>query len=126
MKSEEFPCPCCGYLTFDAPPGSDAICEICGWQDDISQLRFPLTGGGANGPSLVQAQKNFIELGYSNGRRLDTGGQRGDKAREPTWRMIDLTRDDVEFAAPGVDYGLTYPANLTVLYYWGVYYWRKR
>ncbi len=45
-KSKEgnanYPCPCCGYLVFTEPPGSYTICPICFWEDDISQLRFPL------------------------------------------------------------------------------------
>jgi hypothetical protein len=70
MKNRDFPCPCCGYLAFTAPPGSEEICCVCGWQDDISQLRFPFNGGGANESSLVAAQKTFFDLGYSRDRRL--------------------------------------------------------
>src|SRR5436190_23116503 len=43
-----YPCPVCGYLVFDEPPGSYAICPICFWEDDAIQLGFPLMGGGAN------------------------------------------------------------------------------
>lgn len=45
-----FPCPCCGHLVFKDAPGSDEICPVCFWQDDIVQLRWPdFGGGGANG-----------------------------------------------------------------------------
>lgn len=39
----KFPCPCCGYLVFDREPGFHQVCPICGWEDDLSQLRFPLS-----------------------------------------------------------------------------------
>ncbi len=29
--NEEFPCPCCGFLTNDEEWGSYNICEICDW-----------------------------------------------------------------------------------------------
>ena len=43
------PCPSCGHLVFDEEPGSYSICPVCGWEDDLSQLRF-VTTGGANPP----------------------------------------------------------------------------
>lgn len=125
-ENHDYPCPCCGYLTFDLPPGSDEVCKNCGWQDDISQLRFVLSGGGANEPSLAQAQKNFVETGDSRRRRLDRRDKLGDDERDLSWRMIDLDRDNIEQAAQGVDYGLTYPTDRTDLYYWRANYWRKR
>ena len=47
----ENPCPCCGYLVLPEA-GLYDICPICGWEDDISQLRFATMPGGANRPSL--------------------------------------------------------------------------
>ena len=41
----EYPCPCCGYLMFNEEPGSYDICEVCGWEDDLSQLRFATVAG---------------------------------------------------------------------------------
>ena len=46
------PCSCCGYLVVDELPGPDDICPICFWEDDVSQLRFPMTTG-ANHVSLI-------------------------------------------------------------------------
>ncbi|MDQ0233249.1 CPCC family cysteine-rich protein [Metabacillus malikii] len=51
--------PCCGYKTFDEqPPGTYDICSNCFWNgiqnDDLD------CDGGANIPSLRQAQKNDI------------------------------------------------------------------
>lgn len=58
MTRVKYPCPCCGYLVFDESPGSHEICPICFWEDDLTQLRFPLMSGGANPVSLIEAQEN--------------------------------------------------------------------
>ena len=68
-RTVKYPCPCCGYLMFDEPPGSYDICKICFWEDDISQLRFPRTTG-ANHVSLIDGQKNFREFGACERRVL--------------------------------------------------------
>jgi hypothetical protein len=52
-----YPCPCCGFVTLGEPAGSFAICAICGWEDDLVQLRDPNRTGGANARSLRQAQE---------------------------------------------------------------------
>jgi hypothetical protein len=41
---------------FSAPPGTYEICEVCDWEDDPVQLRFPNMRGGANKISLVESQ----------------------------------------------------------------------
>ncbi len=122
-----FPCPCCGHLTFRAPPGSDEICPVCSWQDDVSQLRFPLTVGGANRPSLVEAQGNYRAFGCCDRSVLQRrrASMRGEPVDEG-WRPLDPAADDPEMPTPGVDSGETYPADRTVLYYWRKTYWRRR
>jgi hypothetical protein len=70
MGPNNYPCPCCGYLVFSEAPGSYEICPICFWEDDISQLRFPLMAGGANRPNLLDAQKTFAALGAKEARCL--------------------------------------------------------
>lgn len=59
-----FACLCCGFLTLDEePPGSFAICPVCGWEDDYSQgVDVDLTGG-ANRLSLAEARRNFVTTG---------------------------------------------------------------
>ncbi len=52
-----FPCPGCGFLVFDEPPGSYDICPICGWEDDGVQLEAPGYAGGANHDSLYEHQQ---------------------------------------------------------------------
>ena len=113
-----YPCPCCGYLTLEEAPGSDEFCLLCGWQDDVSQLRF-VTTPGANRLSLVEAQRNVMRFGVSDERRLARmHAPSPADHRDPDWRPVDLTRDRPETPIPGIDYGQTYPADRTTLYYW--------
>ena len=60
MDDKEYPCPCCGFLMFGGPPGTYEICQVCGWEDDPVQLRFPAMGGGANKLSLAQSQARIL------------------------------------------------------------------
>ena len=50
-------CPCCSQsvvLPYD-------ICDVCGWENDVVQLKHPDTGGGANTISLNEARKAYKE-----------------------------------------------------------------
>ncbi|MEK9197184.1 CPCC family cysteine-rich protein [Ureibacillus sp. FSL E2-3493] len=68
----KYTCPCCGYKTLDEqPPGTYDICRICYWEDDGIQYDDPDYEGGANIPSLRQAQKNFIEFGACEERCIE-------------------------------------------------------
>lgn len=104
----EHPCPCCGYLVFDEEPGSYDICEVCGWEDDLSQLRFATTGGGANQSALAECQQQFIA----------TKRPEPDRRRDPEWRPLDLAIDRIEVPERGRDYGMTYADDRTAYYYW--------
>lgn len=123
----KFPCPCCGYLVFDHEPGFHQICPICGWEDDLSQLRFALMPGSSNTVCLGEAQKNYVDYGASERRnkgrtRLPLEGE----GLDPGWRRLDPHRDNVEQPTRGVRYGDSYPwPDTTVLYYWRPTYWRR-
>ncbi|WP_124726562.1 CPCC family cysteine-rich protein [Staphylospora marina] len=55
-----FPCPCCGFLTYEEEPdGTFDICPVCFWEDDPVQNRDPCFAEGANTVSLNQARENF-------------------------------------------------------------------
>jgi hypothetical protein len=55
-----YACPCCDRLTLDEPPpGTYAICGVCGWEDDRVQFRDPDYRGGANTISLREARDEF-------------------------------------------------------------------
>lgn len=87
-----YPCPVCGYLTFDEPPGSFAICEVCGWEDDQLQLEFATSmAGGANATTLLEAQEAFAELERRRERKHP--GTTVPRDRDPGWRPIDPARD---------------------------------
>ncbi len=63
----KYPCPCCGYLTYDYEPnGTFDICDICGWEVDDYQAKYPDSNGGANKVSLNQARLNFKMYGASD------------------------------------------------------------
>jgi len=122
-----YPCPCCGYLSQCAPPGSYNSCEICRWTHDPSQLRYARKRGGANRESLVEAQENFRSCGASNEKKLPVVRKSGSMdARDPAWRLWNPETDDTERSETSVGYGKRYPADTTTLYYWRDTYWRKR
>jgi hypothetical protein len=127
-----YPCPCCGHLVFDAPPGSYAICPVCFWEDDLAQLRFPDMGWGPNHVPLVESQRNFAEFGAVE-RQLVPHVRPAlpDEPIDVGWRPIDRHLDNFENleliarASPTSDLGRTYPRDSTVLYYWRPTFWRS-
>ena len=90
----QYPCPCCGYLTFDELPGSLEICSICGWQDDDAGIRCPLTAEGPNRVSLLEAQRNFLQFGAMEIRHRNRNRPLSESdVRVPKWRPIDPSTD---------------------------------
>ena len=114
-------------MVFAGAPGSYAVCPICYWEDDHVQLRFPTLEGGANRPSLLQAQKNFLvhdacEQEFKKYVRKPASAD----IKDPEWRMIDEAVDNFEEPIDDVEQFTPYPNDLTTLYYWRSNYWRKR
>jgi hypothetical protein len=119
------PCPCCGYLMFGEPPGSYDICKICFWEDDDIQLRFPKLAGGANKPSLMEAQRNFAEFGACEMRLLPhVRPPTPEDIRDLDWRPVDPLRDLFTALDRG-DGTDDWPAERTHLYYWRSDFWRS-
>lgn len=119
-----FPCPCCGHLTFGEPPGSFEICPVCFWEDDDVQLRWPELTGGANRPSLVEAQHTYVQLGAMESRFL--GRVRlpnSDEPRETGWRLVDPSLDSFEPVLLRQD--APWPTDRTTLYWWRPSFWRR-
>jgi hypothetical protein len=88
------PCPSCGFFVFCQPPGSSDICRICFWEDDAVQLRCPNLAGGANKPSLMEAQGNFAEFGASENRHIQrVRPPTAEDTRDADWRPVDPLRD---------------------------------
>jgi hypothetical protein len=120
MSEKIFPCPCCGHLVFVEPPGSDDICLICFWQDDLMQLRWPRFAGGANAVSLADAQRNWASVGASEPRFVgDVRPALQDEPLEPAFRPIE-ERDP--FESPNDS--SPWPEDRTKLYYWRPTFWR--
>jgi hypothetical protein len=122
--SSGFVCPCCGHRVFGEPPGSYEICPVCFWEDDVVQLRWPDYDGGANRPSLVQAQCNYAADGACERQCLPwVRAAQPDEPRDPHWRPIDPSRDN--FEASGAQ-DAPWPHDLTSLYWWRPTFWRLR
>lgn len=124
MVSMAHPCPCCGHLTFDEPPGSYSICAVCFWEDDSVQLRWPMMQGGANRPSLIDAQIAYQEYGAMENRFVaNVRPPRLDEPIEGGWRKIDPHRDAFEALD---DRSAEWPDDLTRLYWWRTTFWRAK
>jgi cysteine-rich CPCC protein len=114
-----YTCPCCGFLVFENQPGSHDICPICDWEDDLSQLRFVDSAGGANVPSLIAAQCSYKRVGATEERFVTHVRPPGpDDLPDPKWRAFDPHCDPFETPLDGVDYGRTYLRDKTAYYYW--------
>jgi hypothetical protein len=126
-REHRYPCPCCGHRVFEREPGFHKVCPICGWEDNLAQLRFPLMPGSCNSVSLHQGQINYREFGAAErkNRGLTREPVEGEE-REPGWRPLDLKLDNIEEPRRGIRYADSYPEqDTTVLYYWRATYWRK-
>lgn len=122
-----FPCPVCGHLVHKRMPGNHKLCPICGWEDDLVQLRFPLMECSANAVSLQRAQNNYAQIGVAEKRKLgSTRAPNELDTKDEGWRPLDAKIDNIEEPHRGEDYSLTYPwEDTTVLYYWRESYWRR-
>ena len=111
-----YPCVCCGYRTLGEPPGSHEICQVCRWQDDVYQLRWPYRADGANKSSLIDAQRNFGRYGACDEDSLvENRADPADYDPEPHWRTIDLQGDRFEPRGGAL---AAWPDDRTVLYWW--------
>ena len=114
----KYTCPCCGYRVFAGPPGTEEVCPICGWRDDLMHLRFPLFNGMPNGISLVDAQLNYGLIGAKDSKTAaSVRAPHSGEDRDPDWRPLDMDVDALE--EPPVDFvGLSEPDDVAALYYW--------
>jgi hypothetical protein len=116
-----YPCPCCGHLVFEAPPGSDDICMLCFWEDDATQLRFPDLGNQTNFVPLAEAQQNYAKFGAIEQRFAeDVRKPTAEDARDPEFRPISPSDSFEE--GPSEAEG---PSDGVALYYWRPTFWRR-
>ena len=120
QQASKSPCPCCGRLVFEGGPGTDDICPVCFWQDDLLCLLDPFEAVGPNKVSLTQAQKNFDSFGLCDPRYGDAKNRRAAPRQfvlDEGWRPIDPAKD--RFSSDD------YPADKATAYYWRADYWLK-
>lgn len=128
--STSYPCPCCGYLVFDEPPGSYYICPYCFWEDDRYQLEYATTHDGVpNNVTLLEAQRNYQRFGAClEDMRPHVRKPPPDAPRDPAWRPIDPERDSFEDWDADEDWNaetrVRAPADAD-LYYWRPTFWRR-
>ncbi len=122
-----YPCPCCGYGVFSEPPGSYEICQICYWEDDIVQLAFPDSAGGANRCSLIEGQTAFAQHGACESRFKEyVRAPKDEEVRHPSWRSLDPRRDHYlkwDSQTDREKWQTVKSSPLPSLYYWSSDYW---
>ena len=116
-NQQVYTCPSCGYFTMDEWPGSYDICHICFWEDDPVQLLDPSYAGGANHPSLIEAQSNVMLYGACDliGKEHAKGILPNDQ-KDPGWRLA--TELDVKNARTPGSLSRNEYDDLNVWYYW--------
>jgi hypothetical protein len=117
MPEAHFTCPCCGYQTFSEPPGSFDVCPVCFWEDDGLQLLNPAYRGGANGPSLMECQTNYLRLGACEERFLNAvRPPEANELRDPEWRPA--TESDLRRARTPGELSAEEYRRAETWYYW--------
>lgn len=65
-----FPCPCCGFLTY--PVAADSalayICPVCYWENDLFEPNDKAPSDENHGLTLCQARRNFLRFGACDER----------------------------------------------------------
>jgi hypothetical protein len=81
------------------------------------QLLDPWYEGGANKPSLVQAQANYVACGAMESRFVgNVRGVQANDVRDPDWRPV--ADSDRAFTRVPRDLSDSEYGDLTVWYYW--------
>lgn len=64
-QKTEYPCPCCGCITFPVPQENAAafICPVCCWENDVFITSKDEKSDENHGMTLNQARKNYTEIG---------------------------------------------------------------
>lgn len=85
---EDITCPCCGYKTL-SEIGAYEICPVCFWEDDPTNRDDP-NYDGANGMSLKQGQRNYIEIGACDSEmKRYTRAPDEQENQDPNWSPLE-------------------------------------
>jgi hypothetical protein len=82
-EAKPLTCPCCGYRTIF---GEFDICGVCWWEHDKTQWKYPYCAVGANGRSLVEAQREFLS---EQSLPPQQEGARRNATFDPSWRRVE-------------------------------------
>jgi len=120
--SARFPCPCCGYLTFEGPPGTLDICPVCFWVDNPAALRYATAE--IEGVSLLEAQKTYVRIGACEERWLKhVSRPRPLFKKDASWRPLNLALDTIDTETE--ESAENWPDDMERLYYWRDTYWMR-
>jgi hypothetical protein len=90
------------------------------------QLAFPDAGGGANPPSLIDAQQNFVAFSAcTEDMRQHVRAPSHLDRRDPGWRVLDVQNDRYLHWEREADHDLwrSVMEKDLCLYYWRQDYW---
>lgn len=107
-------CSCCGYKTIEEG-GNYEICSICFWEDESIQSADPWYEGGANNPSLYEAQLNFKKYGAMEKRFITNIRTPTDNdVKDSDWR--ELVEEDKNYCTTLVEIEKVWGTNNAVSY----------
>lgn len=118
-----YTCPCCGYFSFNDPPGSHDICAICFWEDDEVQLRQEWWDHGGANPPLRESQANYAKFGVCKPRLIScVRAPIAEDERDTAWFALPVLDEDLVLETKtGLDYFNQYGRSALKgedLYYW--------
>lgn len=95
---KKYTCPCCGYKTIEREDTFYDLCPVCFWETDPYQLANPAYSGGANRPSLQEAQQNFILFGACEKEVFAyTRLPLVDEVKDENWQPFEANLEDTLF-----------------------------
>jgi hypothetical protein len=95
---QKYTCPCCGYKTIYRADSFYDLCPVCFWETDPYQLANPDLAGGANEPSLTEAQQNFILFGACEKEDVHkTRMPLADEIKDENWQTFDEKKPNLLF-----------------------------
>ena len=105
-----YPCPACGFETFEEVTGSFETCPVCDWKDDHTQLLYS-GGPGENEQTLFEHQTNVLQT-----LPADQEEAKGFK-KHATWRPLNEDEVTTQIHGDAMPF-FTESWEDDVMYYW--------